>query len=65
MEHNEIVIINNKEFIYNSSYDRLESELFPQIACPKCKNTLFQISYGNYECIANCKCGHKMTVYDG
>lgn len=67
MEDNEITIINNKIFKYNKYYDRLETEdnISPSIACPKCKNTLFQISYETYQCNANCKCGHIMEIYGG
>jgi len=69
MKAGEKVIINNKEYEYHTYYDRL---CLPQnsidkeaVACPKCSNTSFTISYGDYECIANCKCGHSMTIYDG
>lgn len=63
----QIVYINNRKFIYDEFYDRLEAHNHkkPAIACSKCKNTEFSISYGDYKCIANCKCGHYMTVYDG
>lgn len=61
------VTISDRVFIYESYYDRLEAEdgENPAIACPKCNNTLFSISYDTYQCVANCKCGHKMTIYDG
>lgn len=66
-----VTIINNLRYFYNEFYNRLEvigeheNQTKAHIACPKCHNTSFQINYGNYECIANCKCGHSMTVYDG
>ncbi len=70
MEDNEIVKIGYKNYKYNEFYKRLEldsqeSQYKESIACPICKNTSFTISYGKYECIANCKCGHSMTIYDG
>lgn len=70
MENNDVVLINSKQYEYNGFYGRLklldtEEESKEEIACPKCLGTEFSISYGNYECIANCKCGHSMTVYDG
>lgn len=40
-------------------------ETTAKIACIKCHNTEFQISYGRYECIATCKCGNSMVVYSG
>lgn len=70
MKNNDEIIIKNEIYKYDEFYDRLQNikgELTnkPAIACPKCLNTLFIITYGHYECIANCKCGHKMTIYDG
>lgn len=67
MEDNESVTINNKIFLYDHYYKRLRAEDsgVPQIACPNCHNTQFQLSYGDYELIAHCNCGHTMTVYDG
>lgn len=67
MKDNSIIIINKRKFKFNKFYRRLEAldEKSPVIACPKCKNTKFKISYGTYECIANCECGHSMTIYDG
>lgn len=70
MKDKDKVIIDNQEYEYSEFYKRLEINTDnpnnkPEIACPKCHNTLFTINYGHYECIANCKCGHKMTVYDG
>ena len=62
-------IIKGITFKYDSCYDRFEcikDGVFPAIICPKCFKDIFQIGYGNYECIAMCiGCGHKMTVYDG
>jgi hypothetical protein len=68
MKDGEIVKINNLDYRYSKFYDRLEligNESKEHIACPKCNSTTFTISYGTYECIANCSCGHSMTVYDG
>ena len=68
MKDKETVIINNKEYVYESYYQRLElkkSDGLDSIACPKCSNIYFSISYKSYECIANCKCGHFMTIYKG
>lgn len=58
------------DFVYVEFYDRLEKKddnntIAPAILCPKCLNSTFTISYGEWECIANCSCGHKMTIYDG
>lgn len=62
--------IDGIEYEYSNDYDRLESYEFNsniknQVRCSKCFNDVFQISYGSYECIANCKCGHSFTIYDG
>ena len=67
MKDQEKVQINGKDYFYHEYYERLQAEKDnkPAIACPKCHNTTFEISYGQYECIANCKCGHQMTIYDG
>jgi len=68
MEDNEKVEINGIIYKYSHYYERLqaiEDNIAPAIACPKCNAVDFQLSYGDYECIANCKCGHSMTVYDG
>lgn len=73
------VVLNGTTFVYCEFYERLEVESgfgcdggvtskAPQIACPCCHGTKFTIGYGNngnYECIANCDCGHSMVVYDG
>lgn len=65
-------IINGIKYVYVSSYDRMELPDFddgtryrPAIACPQCFGTKFSISYGDWECIAHCECGHSMTIYDG
>lgn len=67
MKDKDIITIDNKEFSFNEFYNRLQSKdnNVPSIACPKCLNTNFSISYKQYQCIANCKCGHSMTIYDG
>lgn len=69
MKDKERITIKDEVYKYCNFYKRLEivdsSKGKPEIMCPKCYNTLFSISYGHYECIASCKCGHKMTVYDG
>lgn len=63
---NEIVEINNISYAYDAFYKRLENDTQnPAIVCPICYNTKFEISYSNYSCIANCKCGHKFEVYGG
>jgi hypothetical protein len=65
------VKINGVPYIYESAYKRLErvgmvgSRSHPAIACPLCHGTMFSIVYGNWECIADCPCGHSMTIYDG
>ena len=71
MKDKETVTIDGVDYQYDSYYDRLErpehdgSVQHPAIACPKCQRTTFCITYGNYQCIANCQCGHSMTIYDG
>lgn len=38
---------------------------FPEVICG-CGNDLFQVKFGNYECVARCsKCGISQVVYDG
>ena len=61
------VNLHGREFKIDKHYHRLESvdKVPPAIACPYCLNTSFMIGYGEYECIAHCKCGHSMVVYDG
>ena len=67
MKDGKKVKIEGVNYFYDANYDRLESKKDdkPAIACPKCHNTTFKISYSRYECIANCRCGHQMTIYDG
>jgi ribosomal protein L37AE/L43A len=69
MKAGEKIVIDDITYIYEEFYQRLQAldgeKTNKEIACPKCKNTEFTISYGIYECIANCKCGHSMTVYSG
>ena len=70
MKDQEHIIIEDTIYLYESFYQRLElvSNSKPcknQIRCPKCHNDRFTISYGTYECIANCSCGHSMVIYDG
>ena len=67
MNDGQEVIIKNRVFTYNSFYKRLESEdgEITSTACPMCNGDLFKISYGTYECIANCSCGNSFIVYDG
>ena len=60
-------------YTYSKFYKRLEltngqkitTDNTPEIICPMCMNYKFYITYGAYECIGNCDCGHKMTIYDG
>ena len=71
MEDKQMIEINGSTYAYSAFYKRLELKNAedtyerPAIACPKCWGFAFKITYGNYECIANCKCGHTMTIYDG
>jgi hypothetical protein len=73
MKDDEIIEIDGLNYRYCAYYKRLQlcgheqekNPEHPAIVCPECKNTLFRITYGDYECIANCKCGHIMVVYDG
>lgn len=72
MEDKQRVEINGTVYEYSSFYKRLQRPDFedgtydkPAIACPKCWSTDFKITYGEWCCIANCKCGHAMDVYDG
>lgn len=74
MKDKEIITIEGITYEYNEYYKRLNvlgacsglgEKTNIQIRCPKCHNGFFSIKYGNYECIAVCKCGHEMTVYDG
>ena len=71
MKDKEIVKINGVEYEYCSHDDALfrpshnGSVEHPVVACPKCHGMKFSITYGNYVCIANCECGHSMSIYDG
>jgi hypothetical protein len=71
MIDNQEVTINGVVYLYDQYYKRLEREgqegsrSHPAIACPECSGTMFSIVYGDYECIADCPCGHSMTIYDG
>ena len=62
-----VIMSNNIAYTYDKFYDRLEcSEVNDiMILCPNCHNSTFSIKYSSYQCIAVCKCGHEMTVYDG
>ena len=71
-KHEHKVRINDVEYTYSPYYDRLQVEqeenetpIVGSIRCVRCHNDSFRISYGNYECIANCTCGHSFTIYDG
>lgn len=70
--HGHKVQINNLEYTYSPFYDRLQIEEDSEeksvvgcIRCVRCHNDSFRISYGDYECIANCVCGHSFTIYEG
>lgn len=71
MKDRDIVKINGVDYEYLMYYDRLQrpgddgTRENPAICCPKCRRTTFYITYGDYECVANCLCGHSMTIYDG
>jgi len=68
MKDDDIIIINNNEYKYNSyckSFMATNDKVFPAVICGICKKDKFQIAYGNYECIAKCECGHIMTIYEG
>lgn len=77
MKNNQITIHNNVKYKYTEFYKRLQimddkklkaqvnKSIIPHILCPICYNDTFKLQYGNYEINAICKCGHKMTVYDG
>ena len=72
-------IVQGVTYRYCAFYQRLELHDFadslisskngttehPAILCPLCHGAEFRITYGNWECIANCTCGHSMTIYDG
>lgn len=67
MKDKEIIIVNGREYEYHKTDDVLKGieRDAPAVICPKCHNDTFEISYGHYECIALCKCGHSMTIYAG
>jgi len=77
MKDKEEITIDGEIFVYDDFYDRLQHkdalnrlwsdiiDVIPSIRCSKCTGKSFEISYGNYECIANCPCGHSFTIYDG
>lgn len=63
-----IKIINGITYRYDKYYDRLETNIKTkyEIGCPKCLSVdKFSISYGYYECLANCQCGNSFTIYYG
>lgn len=37
----------------------------PAVLCGVCLASKFTISYDDYECIANCECGHSFAIYTG
>ena len=60
------VVVDSITYRYNEFYDRLgEGSVKPETICPYCHRSWFQITYGLYECIANCECGHSFPIYDG
>ena len=62
------VIHNNRKYEYCEFYERLEAEDIENnfaVLCPVCMSSMFSISYKEYECVANCVCGHSFTIYDG
>lgn len=69
MKNNEIININGIDYEYSEYYKKLnivdESKSNVHVLCPLCLNSLFSLRYGDYELIAQCSCGHEMTVYDG
>jgi hypothetical protein len=68
MNDKEIIIVNGIEYEFIEYYNRLErkdSKIAPVVLCSNCRNDSFRLSYGDYECIAHCKCGNTFTVYDG
>lgn len=67
MKDGKIIIVNGEKYKYDAYYKRYNKCLGKgDVLCGKCRNNLFTINYGNYECIATCsKCNHKQTVYDG
>lgn len=68
MKDKDKIIHNGTAYVYYSSYGRFEAEDRESkhaILCPKCMASMFSISYGDYECIANCVCGNSFVIYDG
>ena len=64
IEHPDIQYLGNI-YSYNEFYKRYESlssDTKFAILCPKCKSAWFSISYGDYECIANCRCGNSFVI---
>lgn len=65
----EITIINGRKYThsrYGTAMLESENDTIPgHLACPKCLSTEFMISYGNYSCIATCKCGFSEEIYSG
>jgi len=71
------VVVQGVTYTYCAFYQRLEqiddrgfsiadgTVEHPAILCPLCHGAEFRITYGDYECIANCACGHSFTIYDG
>lgn len=72
-KRNDSIIHNGRKYNYDVYCDRLdasypeEPEVFepPDVLCPHCLNDSFKITYGNYQCIAVCSCGHRMRIYEG
>jgi hypothetical protein len=64
-----VVVIDGKSYVYSDYYkllNRVDTEDKERsVMCPECHGTQFEIGYGSFECIATCKCGHRMVVYDG
>jgi len=72
MKDKEEIEIEGSTYCYVESYDRLEisdidaAKTKIHVRCPKCWNgSDFSLTYGEWKIIANCLCGHSMTVYDG
>jgi len=69
MRERKKIVIDRREFYFNEREDgnilRAVDRKAPEIMCPECLNTKFEISYGDYQLICICNCGHTMVVYDG
>jgi len=71
LEDEEVVEVDSVKYKYDQFYKHLSRVTSkgdlnpPMIMCPKCHATTFQISYGDYSCLANCECGHVTEVYGG